>query len=45
MYTAIRQGKAKAGSAEELARRADEGAVPIISHYAGLWVLHGVCRR
>jgi hypothetical protein len=31
MYAAIRQGKAKAGMAEELARRIKEGAIPIIS--------------
>jgi hypothetical protein len=31
MYAAIRQGKARSGMAEELARRIKEGAVPIIS--------------
>lgn len=35
MYAAIRQGKAKAGSAEELARRIKEGAIPIISDVDG----------
>jgi len=31
VYAAIRQGKAKTGMAEELARRIKEGAIPIIS--------------
>lgn len=35
MYAAIRQGKAKSGVAEELARRIKEGAIPIISDVAG----------
>ena len=35
MYAAIRQGKAKAGQAEELARRIKEGAIPIISDVPG----------
>jgi len=35
MYAAIRQGKAKAGMAEELARRIKDGAIPIISDVAG----------
>ena len=44
MYAAIRQGKAKAGMAEELARRIKEGAIPIISdvpsfHYRELVIL------
>jgi hypothetical protein len=30
MYAAIRQGKGKAGMAEELAHRIKEGAIPII---------------
>ena len=30
MYAAIRQGRAKAGMAEELAGRIKEGAIPII---------------
>jgi hypothetical protein len=35
MYAAIRQGKAKPGVAEELARRIKEGAIPIISDVGG----------
>ena len=35
MYAAIRQGKAKAGMAEQLARRIKEGAIPIISDVPG----------
>ena len=35
MYAAIRQGKAKTGMAEELARRIKDGAVPIISDVDG----------
>jgi hypothetical protein len=35
MYAAIRQGKAKAGMAEELADRIKEGAIPIISSVPG----------
>ncbi len=35
MYAAIRQGKAKAGVAEELARTIKEGAIPIISDVPG----------
>ena len=35
MYAAIRQGKAKAGKAEELTRRIKEGAVPVISGVDG----------
>ena len=35
MYAAIRQGKAKNGMAEELARRIKEGAIPIISDVEG----------
>ncbi|MGO4711245.1 antibiotic biosynthesis monooxygenase [Bradyrhizobium sp. 2TAF24] len=35
MYAAIRQAKAKAGAAEELARRIKEGAIPIISDVEG----------
>jgi len=34
-YAAIRQAKAKAGTAEELARRIKEGAIPIISDVEG----------
>jgi hypothetical protein len=35
MYAAIRQGKAKAGAAEELARTIKEEAIPIISNVPG----------
>jgi hypothetical protein len=35
VYAAIRQGKAKAGMAEELTRRIKEGAIPIISDVPG----------
>jgi hypothetical protein len=35
MYAAVRQGKAKAGMAEELAVRIKEGAIPIISDVQG----------
>jgi hypothetical protein len=35
MYAAIRQGKAKAGTAEELTARIKEGAIPIISDVPG----------
>lgn len=35
MYAAIRQGKVKAGMAEELTRRIKDGAIPIISDVAG----------
>jgi len=35
MYAAIRQGRAKPGMAEELARRIKEGAIPIISDVPG----------
>ena len=35
MYASIRQGKAKAGMAEELIRRIKEGAIPIISDVEG----------
>src|SRR5260370_4022713 len=35
VYAAIRQGKAKAGMAEELARKIKEGAIPIISDVPG----------
>ena len=35
MYAAIRQGKAKAGKAEELTRRIKEGAIPVISGVDG----------
>jgi len=35
VYASIRQGKAKAGMAEELIRRVKEGAIPIISDVEG----------
>ena len=35
MYAALRQAKAKAGVAEELARRIKEGAIPIVSDVPG----------
>lgn len=35
MYAAIRQGKARAGKAEELAQRIKDGAIPIISGVPG----------
>ena len=35
MYAAVRQCKAKAGMAEELAARIKEGAIPIISDVPG----------
>jgi hypothetical protein len=35
MYAAVRQGKAKAGMAEELAARIKDGAIPIISDVPG----------
>jgi hypothetical protein len=35
MYAAIRQGKAKAGKAEELTQKIKEGAIPIISDVEG----------
>jgi hypothetical protein len=42
MYAAIRQAKAKAGSAEELARRIKEGAIPIISDVEGFMAYYVV---
>jgi hypothetical protein len=42
MYAAIRQAKAKAGSAEELARRIKEGAIPIISNVEGFMAYYVV---
>src|SRR6266852_9684495 len=44
VYAAIRQGKARAGMAEELARRIKEGAIPIISDVPGFiayYVVYG----
>ena len=46
MYAAIRQGKARAGKAEELTRRIKEGAIPVISGVDGLHgLLRGLCAR
>ena len=42
MYAAIRQGKARAGMAEELARRIKEGAIPIISDVPGFMAYYVV---
>jgi hypothetical protein len=42
MYAAIRQGKARAGMAEELARRIKEGAIPIISDVEGFMAYYVV---
>jgi quinol monooxygenase YgiN len=35
MYAAVRQAKARPGSAEEFARRVKEGAIPLVSGVAG----------
>ena len=35
MYAAIRQVQAKSGTADELARRIKQGAIPIISNVPG----------
>src|SRR5499427_4876498 len=42
MYAAIRQGKAKTGTAEELARRIKDGAIPIISDVEGFMAYYVV---
>jgi hypothetical protein len=42
MYAAIPQGKARAGMAEELARRIKEGAIPIISDVEGFMAYYVV---
>ena len=42
MYAAIRQAKAKAGTAEELARRIKDGAIPIISDVDGFMAYYVV---
>ncbi len=42
MYAAIRQGKARAGHAEELARKIKEGAIPIISDVEGFMAYYVV---
>ena len=42
MYAAIRQARAKTGTAEELARRIKEGAIPIISDVEGFMAYYVV---
>ena len=42
MYAAIRQAKAKTGTAEELARRIKEGAIPSISDVEGFMAYYVV---
>jgi hypothetical protein len=42
MYAAIRQARAKTGTAEELARRIKEGAIPIISDVDGFMAYYVV---
>ena len=42
MYAAIRQAKAKTGTAEELAARIKEGAIPIISDVEGFMAYYVV---
>src|ERR1700747_3260796 len=42
VYAGIRQGKAKTGMAEELARRIKEGAIPIISDVEGFMAYYVV---
>ena len=42
MYAAIRQGKARSGMAEEVARRIKEGAIPIISDVEGFMAYYVV---
>src|SRR5215216_7569141 len=42
VYAAIRQGKAKTGTAEELARRVKERAIPIISDVEGFMAYYVV---
>jgi hypothetical protein len=42
MYAAIRQAKANTGTAEELARRIKEGAIPIISDVEGFMAYYVV---
>ena len=44
MYAGVRQARAKAGKAEEIARRIKEGAIPIISDVPGFqayYVIYG----
>jgi hypothetical protein len=42
MYAAIRKAKAKTGTAEELARRIKDGAIPIISDVEGFMAYYVV---
>lgn len=42
MYAAIRQGKARAGRAEELAGRIKEGVIPIVSDVPGFMAYYVV---
>jgi hypothetical protein len=42
MYAAIRQGKARAGMAEELASRIKEGVIPIVSDVPGFMAYYVV---
>jgi hypothetical protein len=42
MYAAIRQARAKTGTAEELARRIKDGAIPIISDVEGFMAYYVV---
>ena len=42
MYASIRQGKVKAGMAEELTRRIKEGAIPVISDVEGFMAYYVV---
>jgi heme-degrading monooxygenase HmoA len=42
MYAAIRRYKAKPGSASELARRGQEGFVPLISNLPGFIAYYGM---
>ncbi len=42
MYAAIRQGKARAGMAEELASRIKEGVIPIVSNVPGFMAYYVV---
>ena len=42
MYAAIRRYKVKPGTADELARRAQEGFVPLVSRLSGFVAYYGV---
>ena len=45
MYAALRQVKAKSGTADELAARVKRGAIPIISNVPGFLGYYVVIRR